>query len=74
MTTPDESAAFRRQAAWVFGCAVLALAAVAAGLAWLGWCLGDGWGLAGGAAAGLLLFFGGLTGATLLYAMSQDGA
>ena len=72
MTTPEESAAFRRLAATAFRLFVAGLSVAAAGLVALGWRLFGRWGVAGGGVLAALLAAVGLAGGGMIHAMSQD--
>lgn len=74
MTKQSDGDDFRRDATRMYVAVCVCLAAGAVGCAWIGWRLGGFVGLAIGALLGVVV--GGVLalGATLLWAMSQDGS
>ena len=74
MTSPADSAAFRRRATAVFRAVMAGLVVAPVGLAALGWWLLGWWGLAGGGVLGGVVLVLGAAVAGFFYAMSQDGA
>ena len=72
MTTPEDSAAFRRLATTAFRPFAAGLSVTAARLVALGWWLFGWWGVAGGGVLAALLVAIGLAGGGMIYAMSQD--
>lgn len=73
---PDDAdpAAFRRAATALFRRVMACLAALALGIAGLGWLIGGFWGLLAGAVVGCVVAGAGAVAAGLIWAMTQDGA
>ena len=74
MPDPSDPVAFRRSATGIFRKVMIGLAALALACVLLGWLMGGLWGLILGTAVGAVVAGGGAVAATLIWAMTQDGA